>query len=460
MPPSGHRQRSAHSSTLYRHSRRQDATLQASSASHSSQEAQITQSNIRDQDQFVRDPVVSRNIAIGSVAAMAGVGILIILITFILTLYMKRKLRDLTPPEIAVADKWSWIEVGTSPVKENNFSFDDRKENEDPSLQDAATRHFDMAHISTPPPLSPLCIDDGHRSPPRTSSSSHGPPFTFTLPSPVSPVVTRNPRVPDTNTDPRRTSLLGNCMRALVTGVPTFDSGSHLDDNESSLVHQERSWSSSDSRRSFSGPVTPMDTTLANSAEVASIDHSGTEENDKSNWELLSKLRRLLPSSPPRSSSPSEFEPSEVVVRRSFTSPAFFTLVPTANSTAVCLKPCAPDKRESITSNYILKFLEENEGLGLDLMLESLPPPAIVVSAPTASTLNLCRQSLRGLDQFPEKTDIWSIAYGIPTHRSGTNPPAAFDIELSKRRGDASLTRPPLPPKSRRRTFVQTQVDD
>jgi hypothetical protein len=134
-------------------------------------------------------------------------------------------------------------------------------------------------------------------------------------------------------------------------------------------------------------------------------------------------------------------------------------MVTPPNNSDVCRKPFTPDKRESVRSNYILAFLDRQGKLGLDLMNEALPPPAIMVSPPTASTLNLCRQSMVNLDQFADVVDPWSIAYGVAHTLNATSTPAAFNVDLARRKGDASVIRPPRPPKSRRRTYVQQQVE-
>jgi hypothetical protein len=134
-------------------------------------------------------------------------------------------------------------------------------------------------------------------------------------------------------------------------------------------------------------------------------------------------------------------------------------MVTPPNNSAVCLKPLVPDKRESVASNYILAFLDGQGKLGLDLMDESLPPPAIIVSPPTASTINLCRQSTISLGQFADAVDPWSIAYGVPPNLNVSNIPAEFNVELSRRAGDPFVTRPSRPPRSRRRTYVQRQVE-
>ncbi|KIM30561.1 hypothetical protein M408DRAFT_22047 [Serendipita vermifera MAFF 305830] len=452
MPPPKYHRRSAQVPALHRRVRRQDTTLQVSSASLRPQEAQIVHSKTEDQGQFVRDPTVSRNIAIASMAVIAGVGILIIFIAFILTLYMKKRLRDSTPQEIPVPDDSSWTEVGTTPVKEKSFKFEEWNEI---SLSDGID-HSDSGNISIPmpSPVSPLCIDESHAYSSRPSSMVDLPSFIFTLPSPVTPAPTHDSQVSVTETNTRRTSLLENWVKALKLG------GVHIvssDKDERSLDLHETSWSSNDSRQSSNGPATPADTTLSSDIESTRDRQSDDTGTDRSSRDFVTRLRQLLPRSP--SKLPCRIESSDIIVRRSFTSPASFTLVPPVTDSAVCLKPCTPDKRESITSNYLLKFLEEQQGLGPYLLEESLPPPAIVVSPPTASTLNHFRQSIPVMDQFADAVDVWSIAYGVPPIRDHPDPPAAFNAELSKRSGD-SFTRPPRPPKSWRRSLVQTQIED
>jgi hypothetical protein len=314
MPPFGHhRQRFAHN-PLHLPVRRQ-GTLQASSTSDVSQQAQISPSNVETQ--------VSRNTAVAgaTVAIAVVVSILLCSAAFLLVRYRRKRRKAILH---TLPDEWSWTDVGDpTPPREQRARFKEQKAEGDADINPkfisllreglVSDVSEDNAQANSPEtriPKSPE-VDENRASclgPPNFHLSS----LTFTLPSPVTPASTRDSRVFDMDPGSRRDSLFDECMNALMREEPMEDPVPRLDcrrrrrESGDSATLNEQSWWSNDSGQSSTGPATPSEKTPVKDSEGASHDHSDADESDKSGWELLTKIRKFLPSTPPslRSSIP------------------------------------------------------------------------------------------------------------------------------------------------------------
>lgn len=215
-----------------------------------------------------------------------------------------------------------------------------------------------------------------------------------------------------------------------------------------------RSLTNTSDTEESSGPLTPNQDRLEPQTQITSQDGLIAENQSR---EFFSRLRGLIPKPPSAKFSAFTISPTSNV-RRSFTAPAFFSIVSTENKRAsiVSLKPDSTHERESVTSNFLLKLFESQTKNERSLLDEAFPPPSIIVSPPTASTINsgIQRRSWLG----PEG-DVWCQAYrmNIASEDKATEIPPEYHLELTKKSG--SMEAPPRPLKSPRRTSVQALVD-
>lgn len=205
--------------------------------------------------------------------------------------------------------------------------------------------------------------------------------------------------------------------------------------------------STSDTEES-SGPVTPNRYLFDPQVQISSQDALIAETQSR---EFFSKLRGLIPKPP-------SARLSTNIMRRSSTAPAFFTIVSPNNKRAsiASLKPGSSRERESVTSNFLLRLIEGHAKNERSLLEEAFPPPAIIVSPPTTSTIT---SGIDGHGSLGTEGDVWYQAYRM--HIAGDDKavgaPPKYNAELSKKRG--SVDAPPRPARSPRRTSMQALAD-
>ncbi|CAG8578457.1 11358_t:CDS:2, partial [Acaulospora colombiana] len=152
---------------------------------------------------------------------------------------------------------------------------------------------------------------------------------------------------------------------------------------------------------------TPIDSSVKHAPKIiiaqrndsqAEVPHVANEPNEPTNnIDFLVRLYQLLPRLPSQAVVPSAHDLRPSSLRRSCTVPAHFSGVChlDRDKPAGLVSPgqISTDERESITSTLLQMLIESKDPNEPYLMDESLPPPSIIVSPPTGSTLSLQRKS-------------------------------------------------------------------
>jgi hypothetical protein len=225
----------------------------------------------------------------------------------------------------------------------------------------------------------------------------------------------------------RRSYLLNNRVSMVVSD--TADSSVHTDDSYDKNLAQDEE---------------PTGDPRYNQSSTCLMQSHGNDERSLPNANSSQNVGLVDHDLPPALQTPDLTTTSSEYnrVSRSFTAPAAYVFQHTVITERI---EDPSNEPASLTSNFILQLANE---IGKPLLDEDLPPPAIMVSPPTASTLYLHRRNLAN----GSARDVWSPRY---RHPSSSNMASLPEYSSEIRSQDLPSSPPPRPPRSPKRSSVQ-----